>query len=538
MLVWNPAKFTTAPTSWAAIYGKANSGKITVPDNPIQIADAALYLSKTKPSLGIKDPYELTSDQLDAAVALLKQQRPLVKKYWVLASDEIAAFTNGGVTIGAAWPLVPATLISHGVKVDVDDPQGGSDGLGRHLDGQLEGAAPELRDALAEVHGAGQGAGDGRQVQHLHAGQLGVVRDPRQALHAAARRRRREVLLADQVLEDADQRLRQRQERLHGLQRLAAGVDRDQGVSEPWPLRRPGPRGGGGPVRRLSAALYRRPRLKLGLLLVGPLGWLVGIYLVALGTLLIYGFWQYNDFTSSVDRDLEPRQLPDDPHGPDPTLRDIAIRTVKIAALVTIIDALIAFPLAYYMTRVAGAATRRLLLLGDPDAALLELPRARLRVAADPRRPGRARAGRSRSSGSAASHLGFSETAVLITFVYSWLPFMVLPVYGALERIPDGLLEASGDLGGRGFTTFRRVVLPLALPGVVAGSIFTFSLTLGDFITPDPRRQHPVHRQRRSTRTSATPATCPLAAAYAMVPIAIMAVYLLIARRLGAFESL
>ena len=168
---------------------------------------------------------------------------------------------------------------------------------------------------------------------------------------------------------------------------------------------------------------------------------------------------------------------------PDPTLRDIAIRTVKIAALVTIIDALIAFPLAYYMTRVAGAATRRLLLL----AILMPLFSSYLvrvyawRLILDDQG---ALSWTLEKLGLGGVHLGFSETAVLITFVYAWLPFMVLPVYGALERVPSGLLEASSDLGGRGFTTFRRVVLPLALPGVVAGSIFTFSLTLGDFLTP------------------------------------------------------
>ena len=180
---------------------------------------------------------------------------------------------------------------------------------------------------------------------------------------------------------------------------------------------------------------------------------------------------------------------------PDPTLRDIAIRTVKIAALVTIIDALIAFPLAYYMTRVAGAATRRLLLL----AILMPLFSSYLvrvyawRLILDDQG---ALSWSLEKLGLGGVHLGFSETAVLITFVYAWLPFMVLPVYGALERVPSGLLEASSDLGGRGFTTFRRVVLPLALPGVVAGSIFTFSLTLGDFLTPILVGQHPVHRQR------------------------------------------
>ena len=176
-----------------------------MPDNPIQIADAALYLSETKPSLGIKDPYELTSDQLKAAVDLLKAQRPLVKKYWVLASDEIAAFTNGGVTIGAAWPLVPATLIAHGVEGQVDDPEGRRDGLGRHLDGQLEGAAPELRDALAEVHRAGQG---GRRWRRSSTPTHRPTRRPVRSsarlctpLHADADAK---LLLADQVLEDPD----------------------------------------------------------------------------------------------------------------------------------------------------------------------------------------------------------------------------------------------------------------------------------------------------------------------------------------------
>ncbi len=290
------------------------------------------------------------------------------------------------------------------------------------------------------------------------------------------------------------------------------------------------------PVRRLSAALYRRPRLKLGLLLVGPLGWLIGIYLVALGTLLIYGFWQYNDFTSSVDRVWSLDNFRTIFTDPDPTLRDIAIRTVRIAALVTIIDAVIAFPLAYYMTRVAGSATRRLLLL----AILMPLFSSYLvrvyawRLILDDQG---ALSWTLEKLGIGGVHLGFSETAVLITFVYAWLPFMVLPVYGALERIPSGLLEASSDLGGRGFTTFRRVVLPLALPGLVAGSIFTFSLTLGDFLTPIlvGNTQFIGNVIYADVGNAGN---LPAAAAYAMVPIAIMGAYLLIARRLGAFESL
>jgi putative spermidine/putrescine transport system permease protein len=290
------------------------------------------------------------------------------------------------------------------------------------------------------------------------------------------------------------------------------------------------------PIRRLSAALYRRPRLKLALLLVGPLGWLVGIYLVSLATLLVYGFWQYNDFTSSIDRIWSLTNFRMIFTDPDPTLRNVAIRTVKIAALVTVLDALIAFPLAYYMTRIASSASRRLLLLG----ILMPLFSSYLvrvyawRLILDDQG---ALSWSLEKIGLHGVHLGFTQTAVLIVFVYLWLPFMVLPVYGALERIPGGLLEASGDLGGKGFTTFRRVVLPLALPGVVAGSIFTFSLTLGDFLTPVLVGNTQFIGNVIYSDVG-TAGNLPAAAAYATVPIGIMAVYLLVARRLGAFESL
>jgi putative spermidine/putrescine transport system permease protein len=291
-----------------------------------------------------------------------------------------------------------------------------------------------------------------------------------------------------------------------------------------------------GRIHRLSAALHRRRWLKLILLLIGPLGWLVGIYLVALGSLLIYGFWQYDDFTASVSHAWTLDNFRMIFTAQDDTLRTIAIRTVKIAALVTLIDAVIAFPLAYYMTRVASGATRRLLLL----AILMPLFSSYLvrvyawRLILDDQG---VLSWSLEKLGLGALHLGFSQTAVVIVFVYSWLPFMVLPVYGALERIPGALLEASGDLGGKGATTFRRVVLPLALPGVVAGSIFTFSLTLGDFLTPIlVGKTQFIGNVIYSDVGNA--GNLPAAAAYATVPIAIMAVYLLVARRLGAFESL
>ena len=128
VLMVNRKAFKKAPTTWGALYDPKNKGKITIPDNPIQIADAALYLSKTKPSLGINDPYELTKAQLDAAVQLLEQQRPLVKKYWALASDQIDLFKNGGSTIGASWPYQVNTLRAAKVPVVGVIPKEGATG--------------------------------------------------------------------------------------------------------------------------------------------------------------------------------------------------------------------------------------------------------------------------------------------------------------------------------------------------------------------------------------------------------------------------
>jgi len=128
LLLYNTKAFKKKPTSWSAVYSPANKGKITIPDNPIQIADAALYLSKTKPSLGIKDPYELTKTQLDAATKLLKSQRPLVKKYWALASDQIDLFKNGGSTIGASWPYQYSQLLAAKTPVATSLPKEGVTG--------------------------------------------------------------------------------------------------------------------------------------------------------------------------------------------------------------------------------------------------------------------------------------------------------------------------------------------------------------------------------------------------------------------------
>ena len=128
VLLWNTQKYKGTTDSWSALYDPANKGKITIPNNPIQIADAALYLSKTQPSLGIKDPYELNKKQLDAAVALLKKQRPLIKAYWGFATDEVKIFQTGGATLGAAWPLAVAQLKAAGVPVSQSLPKEGATG--------------------------------------------------------------------------------------------------------------------------------------------------------------------------------------------------------------------------------------------------------------------------------------------------------------------------------------------------------------------------------------------------------------------------
>ena len=214
--------------------------------------------------------------------------------------------------------------------------------------------------------------------------------------------------------------------------------------------------------------------------------------------------------------------------------RTIAIRTVAIAAAVTVTDALLAFPIAYYMARIASAPHARVPGRGDPHAAVGRLPGEGLRVAVILQENGFLEWVLT-PLGIDAPGLGQILNAWLV-LSYLWLPYMVLPIYAGLERIPNSLLEASADLGGRGFTTFRRVILPLVFPALVAGSIFTFSLTLGDYITPDLVADAKFIGNVIYDNSSL--GNLPLAAAYSLIPIVIMIVYLLIARRLGAFESL
>ena len=284
--------------------------------------------------------------------------------------------------------------------------------------------------------------------------------------------------------------------------------------------------------RRLSDLLYGRTRIQLAGLLAGPLGWLVIAYLGSLAVLLVAAFWQLDSFTGAIVK--------------QPTLdnfrtiietdvyRRIALRTIGIAAAVTVTDALLAFPIAFFMAKVASRRVRLALAVGVLmplwASYLVKVYAWRVMLSEDGiinwvLKP------------LGLHGPGYGNVAVWLVMSYLWLPYMILPVYAGLERIPNSLLDASGDLGGRPWTTFRRVILPMAFPAVVAGSIFTFSLTLGDYITP----QLVSSTQFIGNVVYANVGIAnnlPLAAAFATVPVVVMVIYLLVARRLGAFEAL
>ncbi len=289
-------------------------------------------------------------------------------------------------------------------------------------------------------------------------------------------------------------------------------------------------------LTRLSAFFFRHRWLKLVLLLAVPLAWLVGVYLASLGSLLIQSFWRADELSPNPVHVWNLDNYRAFLTG-DPVYRSIVARTLGFAAVTTVIDVVLAFPLAYYLTRVAAPRTRRLVLVlvTVPLFSSLIVRLYSVRLILDD-------GGILHALGEKVGlnvQIGFTEIAMTIAFAYVWLPFMILPVYAALERVPGSLIEASRDLGAKGGTTFRTIVLPLAFPGVVAGSIFTFSLTLGDFITPaivGGDNHQLIGSVVYSNFGIANNA--PFAAAFATVPLAIMAVYLLSARRLGAFEHL
>ncbi|MEA2519872.1 MAG: putative spermidine/putrescine transport system permease protein [Chloroflexota bacterium] len=311
-------------------------------------------------------------------------------------------------------------------------------------------------------------------------------------------------------------------------------------MSDPAPFAMADPgTGGDGPrpvpsgrSRALSAVLYRHPRTRLGLLLAAPLGWLVIAYLGSLGLFLVTSLWSVHPVTGNLvttptlDNYLEIATTA--------VYRTIAVRTLVMAALVTATTVVIAFPIAFYMARLASSRTRGILvvsiLLPLWSGYLVKVYAWRLILSQNG-----VLNGALAPLGLAGP--GYSDVAVWLVESYLWLPYMIIPIYAGLERIPSSLLEASSDLGGRAWLTFRRVILPLALPAVLAGSIFTFSLTLGDYITPTL-----VSNSRFIGNVVydfvGVAGNQPLAAAFAMVPVTIMLAYLFIASRLGAFEAI
>jgi len=279
---------------------------------------------------------------------------------------------------------------------------------------------------------------------------------------------------------------------------------------------------------RLADLFHGRRRLQVGALLAGPLGWLVIGYIGSLAVLLITAFWSVDPLSGLVVKNLTFENI--ETLWSESVYREIVWRTVRTALLVTLTDAAIAFPIAFYMAKVASRRGKAVLVIG----ILLPLWSSYLV---------KVYAWRTLLSADGVLHWalnpigldtpGYGITAVWLVMSYLWLPYMILPIYAGLERIPDSLISASEDLGASPFTTFRRVILPLAFPAVVAGSIFTFSLTLGDYITPrlvsnDQFIGNVIFNNIANNQ--------PLAAALALVPIVVMIAYLLVARRLGAFE--
>jgi putative spermidine/putrescine transport system permease protein len=288
--------------------------------------------------------------------------------------------------------------------------------------------------------------------------------------------------------------------------------------------------------RRVSAFLYRRRWLKLILLLLPPLGWMVIVYLAALGVLLATAFWQQNVLTAEIDRVFTWNNLT--LVKDTSAIHTVAWHTVLMAVAVTVADIMLAFPLAYFMVRIASPRVRALMFV----AVLMPLWSSYL-IKAYTWRLMTGDAGTINwlfaKVGLGPFNLAFSYLALWLAFTYIWLPYMVLPIFAALDRIPSSLLEASGDLGARAGRTFRRVVLPLALPGVAAGSIFTFSLTLGDYILPDlVGGAHYDFLGNLVYRYQGVANNLPLAAAIALVPVGVIVLYLLLMKRLGAFEAL
>ena len=300
-------------------------------------------------------------------------------------------------------------------------------------------------------------------------------------------------------------------------------------------------------VNQLSTLLYTRRGLLFALLLVPPMLWFGIVYLGSLFSLLANSFFRLDDFTGQVVRELGFNNFIEIF---TPTNLDVVLRSTVMAILVTLACAVIGFPIAYYMARHARGSQKALLyvavmlplwssylvrlyawklLLAKEGAISWVLHSLHLQWLLD---------GLLALPVVGGSSLSFSPLGTFIVFVYMWLPFMILPIQAAIERIPGSCLEASADLGATPSQTFRQVILPLAMPGIAAGSIFSFSLTLGDYIIPQVIGNSTLYIGQVVYRQQGVAGNLPFAAAFSLVPIVIIGIYLWLAKRKGAFDAL
>jgi putative spermidine/putrescine transport system permease protein len=299
--------------------------------------------------------------------------------------------------------------------------------------------------------------------------------------------------------------------------------------------------------RRTSDLLYTRRGLLLTALLAPPLLWFGVVYLGSLLSLLANSFFRLDDFTGQVTRELT---LANFVALLEPANLDAALRTIVMAVSVTLACTLLAFPLAYYMARHARGAQKAALYIAVMlplwSSYLVRLYAWKLLLAKEGALSWLAAQLHATwlleallaTPAIGGPSLSFSAIGTFIVFVYMWLPFMVLPIMAAIERIPGSYLEASGDLGAGPATTLRRIVLPLAMPGVAAGSIFTFSLTLGDYIIPQVIGDSTLYIGQVVYRQQGVAGNIPFAAAFSLVPIVVIGAYLWFAKRQGAFDAL
>jgi len=302
-----------------------------------------------------------------------------------------------------------------------------------------------------------------------------------------------------------------------------------------------------GVADRLTALFWRQPRVLLAILLTPPLLWLGVVYLGSLAALLLQSFYSIDEFSGVVNEEFTLKTYGELLR---PSNFDILVRTVTMAATVTLACAILAFPIAYFAARYARGHWKAAFYLGVMlplwSSYLVKVYAWKLILAkegilgwaAERTHTSWVIDGLISIPGLEGSSLSTSPIGTFMVFVYIWLPYMILPMQAALERVPNSMLEASADLGATRAQTFRTVVLPLALPGIIAGSIFTFSLTLGDYIIPQIIGNSANFIGMAVYQLQGTAGNIPLAAAFAVVPILIMLIYLAIARRMGAFDAL